>query len=346
MSIQFDTYSELAEFRSSNVFVTVNGCMKNYKKEPVAIYHYFLEAFNLHHVIEALEYFKDSFTIMIVHRDYPTVELEQKYNCKFIKVKYAYAYFTKQFKYKDLYDPLGDLKKKFLSLNSRAQWNRQALMQFLIKFNLLDNFYFSYWCDDRFGDGMRGTYDKTNNIIGHTWFNKDLDLEELYQMLPLKIPEDQFDKSYDYVHSFGEDFFYQTTFASFVNETYIDENFNVYFNEKCMKPLACGHLFLLFSSAGALDALHSLGFQTFGDVFDESYDQIESPQLRFEQLLKETQRLCNLSLTELAKIKQHVWPRVVHNHDWFWNQMPKLYDAEISNVKLQIQELLTRSTTA
>jgi len=339
-------FIEIAEFASSMVLFCSNyrGQIRNYKKQPVVIYSCFGEVFNLPQVIETLEHFKDSFTILLVHRNYPTAELEQKYNCKFIKIKYAYAYYSDNMTYSDLYDHPVELKKKFLSLNNRAQWNRQALMQFLIKFNLLDDFYFSYWCTDRFGDGLKGIYDKINEIIASTWFNKNLDLEKLYQMLPIKIALDQFDGINDW--SMGEIFFYQTTFASFVNETYIDENSNAFFTEKCMKPLAYGQPFLLFSSAGALDTLHTLGYQTFEDVFDESYDLIENPQLRFEHLLRETQRLCNLSLSELAKIKQHVWPKIVHNHKLFWNQMPKLYAKEMADVKLQIQDLLMRSTTA
>jgi hypothetical protein len=343
-------YKEIVEFASSTVLFCSNyhGLIKNYKKQPVVIYSRFGEVFNLRQVIETLECFKDSFTILLVHCDYPTTELEQKYNCKFIKLKYAYAYYSNNLVYSNLYDHSIDLKKKFLSFNNRAQWNRQALMQFLIKFNLLDDFYFSYWCSDRFGNGLKDIYDKTNEIIANTWFNKDLDLEKLYQMLPITIPADQFTgdtvkrtfKDTYWSVTVCKDFFYQTTFASFVNETYIDENFDAFFTEKCMKPLAYGHPFLLFSSAGALETLHTLGYQTFEDVFDESYDLIENPQLRFEHLLKETQRLCNLSLTELTKIKQHVWPRLVHNHDWFWNQMPKLYDAEMIHVKLQIQNIL------
>ena len=338
--IKPNPYKEIAEFASSDVLFCSNyhGEILNYKKHPVVIYSCFGEVFNLSEVIRVLEHLKDSFTILLVHRDYPTTELEQKYNCKFIRVKYAYAYYSNNLTYNNLYNHSVDLKKKFLSMNNRAQWNRQALMQFLIKFNLLDDFYFSYWCTDRFSEGTKNIYDINNECIGNTWFNQDLDLEELYQKLPIKIQADRFDGVNDW--SGGEDFFYQTAFASFVNETYIDENFNVYLSEKCMKPLAYGHPFLLFSSAGALDILHTLGYQTFEDVFDESYDLVEKPQLRFEQLLKETQRLCSLSLTELTKIKHHIWPKIVHNREWFWNQLPKLYADEMVNVKIQIQDLL------
>lgn len=337
-------YEEISEFGSPQVFICskYNGIISGYKKQPVVIYACFAEKFDVSHMTHVLEIFKDSFTILLVHRDYPIQELEQKHNCKIITIKYAYAYYSKILPYQDLYDPTNDLEKKFLSFNNRTQWNRQALMQFLIKFNLMDDFYFSYRSQDRFNVGAKKLYDTTNEIIGNTWFNQDLDLEKLYQLLPITISQEKSDASIDLSWRIVQDSFYQNSFASFVNETYIDENFNVHFTEKLMKPIANGHVFLLFSSAGALDALHKLGFETFGDVIDESYDQIENPQLRFEYILKETQRICNFNLSELSKIKQHVWPRIVHNHDWFWNQMPKLYNDEMVNVKIQIQDILNQ----
>jgi len=334
-------YEEIAEFASPTVMVCSQfpGKLgKNYQNQKIVIYSCLAEVLSVPLVIEVLEYFKNSFTILLVHRDYPTTELEQKYNCKFIKVKYAYAYYSKFLMHSDLYDYSVDLSKKFLSFNQRADWSRQALMQFLVKFNLLDDFYFSYWCHAKSDHDMKSIYNIVNKTIGDTWFNKDLDLEKLYQMLPIKIPMDQFDGTNEGL--FAKTLIYQKTFASFVNETYTSENFNVHFTEKLMKPLANGHPFLLFSSAGALDALRKLGFQTFEDVIDESYDLIQSPQLRFEQLLRESQRLCNFDLTELKKIKHHLWPRIKHNYEWFWNQMPKLYDEEITGAKMQIQDII------
>jgi hypothetical protein len=287
-----------------------------------------------------LNKFKKSFTIIITHRNYPD-SIEQKFNCKIVKVKYAYAYYSRNM----LKQSWGEIHptammKKFLSLNNRAQWNRQALMQFLIKFDLMKYFYFSYWCEDRYGVGQKTVYDQTNRIIGHTptWFNENLDLEKLYELIPITIKHDQFEIN-DW--SAGTDFFYQTSFASFVNETYIDENFDPYLSEKAMKPLAYGHPFLLFSSAGALANLRDLGFETFGDIFDESYDLIESPQLRFEHLLREVDRICKLDNATLVDIKTHIIPRLQHNHNHIWNTLPELYGAEMKIVRDQVKHILS-----
>jgi hypothetical protein len=318
-----------------------HGAIKNYNGQSTVIYSCFGEACNLPSLEKVLTKFKKSFTIIITHRNYPPA-VEQRFNCKIVTVKYAYAYYARGMEKKSLSTahPIPP-PKKFLSLNNRAQWNRQALMQFLTKFDLMNDFYFSYWCEDRWNIGRKKIYDQTNDIIGNVWFNENLDLEKLYERIPITIQHDQFESN-DW--SSGTDFFYQTSFASFVNETYIDENFDPFFTEKAMKPLAYSHPFLLFSSAGALSNLRDLGFETFGDIFDESYDLIESPQLRFEHLLREVSRICKFDHASLADITNQMAPRLEHNYNHFWHTLPDLYDAEMKIVKAQVEHIL--STTA
>lgn len=337
-----NTYPELSDLSGPDVLLCneYHGSIENYTNQSIVIYSSFGEACNLPELETVLNKFKKSFTIIITHRNYPCF-IEQKFNCKIVKVKYAYAYYSRIIPKQSWAEVHSTATiKKFLSLNNRAQWNRQALMQFLIKFNLMKDFYFSYWCEDRWKIGKKKIYDQTNKIIGEapTWFNENLDLEKLYKMIPITIEHDRFEGNY---LSAGADFFYQTSFASFVNETYIDENFDPYLSEKAMKPLAYGHPFLLFGSAGALSNLGDLGFETFGDIFDESYDQIESPQLRFEHLLREVIRICELDNSILADITAHITPRLQHNYNHFWNTLPKLYDAEMKTVRDQVEHILS-----
>lgn len=336
-------YPELLDLAGPDVLFCgdYHGAVNNYNGQSIVIYSCFGEAVNLSDLKKVLNNFKKSFTIIITHRNYPQ-SVEQQFNCKIFKVKYAYAYYARSME-KQLLSTSQSvfLLKKFLSLNNRAQWSRQALMQFLTKFDLMNDFYFSYWCESRWNIGRQKIYDQTNDIIGNTWFNENLDLRKLYELIPITIQHDQFESN-DW--SSGTDFFYQTSFASFVNETYIDENFDPFFTEKAMKPLAYSHPFLLFSSAGALSNLRDLGFETFGDIFDESYDQIESPQLRFEHLLREIIRICEFDHAALADITNQMAPRLEHNYNHFWHTLPDLYDAEMKIVKAQVEDIL--STTA
>ena len=61
------------------------------------------------------------------------------------------------------------------------------------------------------------------------------------------------------------------------------------------------HPFILYSTPYTLKYLRSLGYKTFGNFIDESYDEIEDNEKRIQILNKEVKRLCNLSLKELHK---------------------------------------------
>jgi hypothetical protein len=176
-----------------------------------------------------------------------------------------------------------------------------------------------------------------NQVIGNTWFNKNLDLETLYELIPITIDKEFTGNDW----SAGTDFFYQTSFASFVNETYTGQNFNPFLTEKTMKPLAYGHPFLVFCSAGTLSILKDLGFETFDDIFDERYDQIENTQLRFEHLLREVDRICNFENATLADITMQITPKLQHNYNHFWHTLPDLYDAEMKIVIAQVEDILS-----
>lgn len=337
---QDDPYPELAYLAGPDVYFCSNyhGFVKDYNNQPVVIYSCFGEAEPSPDLESVLNKFKNSFTIILTHRNYPQ-SLEQQFNCKIIKIKYAYAYYSRKMKKQSLYQ--GSVPtKKFLSLNNRASWDRQALLQFLVKFDLQKDFYFSYWCEDRFGVGQKAVYDQMSSIIGNTWFNRSLDLENMYQLIPVTIEHDQFEGN-DW--SAGTDFFYQTAFASFVNESYVYETTNIgpYLSEKVMKPLAYGHPFLLFCSVGALVNLKELGFETFGDIFDESYDQIQNPRIRFEHLLREVRRICTVDNAILADITARKTPTLQHNHNHFWHTLPALYDAEMKLVRDQVEDILS-----
>ena len=221
--------------------------------------------------------------------------------------------------------------KTFLSLNRRAQWPRQALYEFIDKFDLYDKCYFSYHMEDRFSEGSKNIWERTQSNIGNTWFNEGVDLNSLFDRLPITVDNvQQTDWS-----SGGLDF-YNTSFCSVVTETFIDENQDPMFTEKIFKPLAYGHPMLVHSSQGALLRLRELGFETFSTVFDESYDLIENPQLRFEAILEQILELSKKSEHELGLMFEKIKPVLEHNYDRFWNGLPKDYNNNLSSLKEEI----------
>ncbi len=58
------------------------------------------------------------------------------------------------------------------------------------------------------------------------------------------------------------------------------------FTEKLLKPVVAGRPFLVFGPPRILQVFRSLGFRTFADVFDESYDQTEEPEARLVAIMR------------------------------------------------------------
>ena len=222
--------------------------------------------------------------------------------------------------------------KTFLSLNRRAHWPRQALYEFIDKFNLYDKCYFSYHMEDRFNEGRKNIWERTQSNIGDAWFNQGVDQDSLFDRVPVTVDIDQPINDWS---SGGLDF-YNTSFCSVVSETYIDENLDPMLTEKIFKPLAYGHPMLVHSSQGALSRLRELGFETFSTIFDESYDLIENPQLRFEAMLEQVLEISKKSNSELNSMFEEIKPIIKHNYDRFWNGLPKDYNNNLSSLKEEI----------
>jgi hypothetical protein len=79
--------------------------------------------------------------------------------------------------------------------------------------------------------------------------------------------------------------FYENYAVDIVVETNFDYP-HVFISEKTLRTLLSGTAFLMFGPAGTLEYLRNLGFETFGDIWDESYDTIVDAQERFIACLR------------------------------------------------------------
>lgn len=68
---------------------------------------------------------------------------------------------------------------------------------------------------------------------------------------------------------------YKKTYCSVVVETAVTDQ--LFLSEKTFKPIAYGHPFLILAQPGALNRLRKAGFETFDNIFDESYDEMDIP---------------------------------------------------------------------
>jgi len=88
--------------------------------------------------------------------------------------------------------------------------------------------------------------------------------------------------------------------------------------EKTFKAIALEMPFVLVAPAGSLAYLREYGFQTFGDIFDESYDEETDDIRRVERVTKLLKDLDNLSAKERQQIHRACLPAVEHNYNHFY----------------------------
>jgi len=89
--------------------------------------------------------------------------------------------------------------------------------------------------------------------------------------------------------------------------------------EKTFKAIALEMPFVLVAPAGSLDYMREYGFKTFGDIFDESYDQETNDIQRIEKVVKLLKDLDSLSVKERQQIHRACLPAVEHNYNHFYN---------------------------
>jgi hypothetical protein len=93
-----------------------------------------------------------------------------------------------------------------------------------------------------------------------------------------------------------------STRVSVVLETVVDSS-KIHLTEKILRPMACAQPFVLAAGPGALKYLRSYGFKTFGDFWDESYDEETDTLLRLKKITATMKQIQNLSSSDWQKIQ-------------------------------------------
>jgi hypothetical protein len=217
-----------------------------------------------------------------------------------------------------LYDPNCVPEKLFLSWNRRMRPHRILLALILEKFNIIERSLISFAKHD--SERLTDTFitkienmDKPINLYGNN--NIQFDSEEIYRLndrLPLVL-DDETD-----INKMCEDFgftadYYRRTLVSLVTETNFTAN-ECTLTEKSFKPLLHKHPFIIVGVPGALRGLRDLGFQTFGEFWDESYDDIQEPGIRLFKIAEILQDIASWDENKIRDFRARVKPILDHNY--------------------------------
>jgi hypothetical protein len=107
---------------------------------------------------------------------------------------------------------------------------------------------------------------------------------------------------------------YSQTFLSLIPETGFSSH-SVFLSEKIWKSIRVGHPFVVVGNPGTLTELHNLGFKTFGDWWDESYDEEINLEKRIKKISKVLVKLSQLSILELKNLRRDLRDTVEFNQN-------------------------------
>ena len=118
---------------------------------------------------------------------------------------------------------------------------------------------------------------------------------------------------------------YRNTYFSIVTESYFWSQQGEHYkhitgiNEKTYKAMLLNP-FIVLGGCGTLKHLKKLGFQTFPELFDESYDDIFDPHLRYEKVLESIRGACSMDKEEINDLYHSVLiDKVKYNQNLYMN---------------------------
>jgi hypothetical protein len=216
--------------------------------------------------------------------------------------------FDELFKYQ--LDNVGKIKH-FLKINRTNRNERNLFMLFMNKFDLLKKSLVS------FPDFPTEHYNPDFSFITDEENVKDLqskcpfyiDNRDSLNIGPAGQGEGFFDADLPFnpVH-------YRNTFMSIVMCAFPYEENACHLHSSTYNPIYCGHPFIHFGPIGSLQELRNRGFKTFGDWWDESYDNEKDHDKRLRMVMDLTKKLSNKTQVEMLKMRIEMRDVLQHNY--------------------------------
>jgi hypothetical protein len=196
-------------------------------------------------------------------------------------------------------------ERDFTALNRLHKSWRATAMADLQRHSVLDNSYWSYCESGELGaenpieiDSIEGLAESTQKFLATApYFSDELNQSERNN------------------HSHTEAKYYSNSYCNIVMETHFDadQSGGTFLTEKTFKPIKHGQLFFVAGPAGSLQALRDLGYRTFDNVLDNTYDRIADNTQRWRKLCDAIQQ----SQHRLADRFEAAQTDITHNQQLF-----------------------------
>lgn len=129
----------------------------------------------------------------------------------------------------------------------------------------------------------------------------------------IQMPNDVDRNSNHWDRHINADWYNSTQFSVVVETTMTYDPGTIFLTEKTMKPLSMRHPFITLGCARSLAMLKSAGFETFENLFDETYDTIVNETDRINFVYKQVK---DYQLKSYDKLTQE---KINHNFNRFYD---------------------------
>lgn len=196
-------------------------------------------------------------------------------------------------------------EKDFTALVRLHRSWRAAAMTDLRRSGMLDRSYWSY-CET--GELEEDCPIEIDNISQLRW-NTDKFLEHAPYV------SDEMSQELRNNHSVIEPKYYTNSYCNIVLESQfdVDQSGGAFITEKTFKPIKHGQLFFIAGAARSLQALRDLGYRTFDNVLDNSYDLEINHTIRWRKLLDAIKQ----AQPRINELFMSALPDIEHNQQLF-----------------------------
>lgn len=207
-----------------------------------------------------------------------------------------------------------DFNKKIITINGNiSNPHKQFVQKMMTNLNLWDISYWSFCNDSNFGMEI---YQYKNDLF--LIFNNAIPL-------------------------LSKSFLFLVT-ETICDNVYTDTNIRIDFMSKMGRALCFPTPFIAVGNCGILKHLKELGFKTFSNWFDESYDDIEDLNDRMNAISKLVENLKNITFQDQLKMRNEMLEVFQHNRNvllQFSKKEKALINLEIPNFfnKLEYEQI-------
>jgi hypothetical protein len=223
--------------------------------------------------------------------------------------------------------------------SSKDYYSRRYLLSHIIQNGLLDQGLFNYKCVQTefsnrqnfvvYGSGFPERYQ-----IRDDW-EKYQQIYQQCQIIENQIPLPPLDHTIEFNQTNPN--FFLNSYLGLVTDT-IYEDTSVFLSEKLFNTINYGQMFWYLGPPHTLKYLRDRGYETFGDVIDERYDEIDDHADRVQIAVRSIIEFLQQPLNVIQDCFQKCLPRIKHNKQLLMTQRPDLEFTRLCEQAIQLKK--------